>query len=67
MPDGTVGYARRTAGKTQVFVQPDKGGTPRAVSPPDDQFVYGGAISKDGRIALSRGTQTSDVVLIKAK
>jgi len=29
--------------------------------------IYGGAVSRDGRVAVSRGTSSSDVVLIRAK
>ena len=44
------------------------GGAPfRPVTPPNAEFILGGAVSRDGRIAFSRGTQVSDVVLIKSK
>ena len=67
LPDGSLGVARRTQGKTSLMVQPLHGGAPRLLAPPDDQFVYGGAVARDGRVAFSRGISISDVVLIKAK
>jgi Tol biopolymer transport system component len=67
MPDGGLAIVRRSGGKSAVFVQPGQGGQARPVTIPDEQFIYAGAVSKDGRIAFSRGSQTSDVVLIKAK
>jgi len=67
MPDGGFVFVRRSGGKSAVFIQPPGGGTPRQLTPPAPEFIYGGAVSRDGRIAFSRGVQTSDVVLIKAK
>jgi Tol biopolymer transport system component len=67
MPDGGLGFVRRTGGKSSVVVQAPGAGVAHPITPPDEQQIYGGAVSRDGRIAFSRGVQTSDVVLIKAK
>jgi dipeptidyl aminopeptidase/acylaminoacyl peptidase len=67
-PDGRSWiYADFSAVPTRLMVQPLAGGEPRPldlVLPTGS--VFGGDISRDGRIALSVGGQTSDVVLISA-
>jgi Tol biopolymer transport system component len=67
MPDGGFAVVQRVQGRSVITVRSASGGTPRPVTPPHPDFVYSGAVSRDGRIAFSRGSSTSDVVLIKAK
>jgi len=49
------------------MVWPASGSAFRPDTPPHPEFVYGTAVSRDGRVAFSRGQQISDVVLIKRK
>ena len=67
MPDGSLGFIRRSQGKSMVVSQPLTGGGERALTPADEQSIFMWAVARDGRIAYSRGTSTSDVVLIRAK
>ena len=67
MPDGSVGFIKRSQGKSMVVSQPITGGDERALTPADEQSIFMWAVARDGRIAYSRGTSTSDVVLIRAK
>lgn len=51
---------------SNIWVQPIDGGAPRQVTSFDSQLIYNFAISRDGRLAMSRGRQTNDVVLISS-
>jgi hypothetical protein len=66
-PDGGLAGVQRIQGKAVVGVWPPHGGSFKAIVPPTSDLVYGGAVSRTGRIAISRGQTTSDVVLITAK
>jgi TolB protein len=66
LPDGSFAVARRVQGKSMLFAE--QPGRPRkTLMAGDERFIMNGAVAADGRIAFARGTQTSDVVLIKAK
>ena len=65
-PDGGLAGVQRIQGKTVVGVWPP-GGAFRAIAPPIPESIYGGAVSSKGRVAISRGQATNDVVLITAK
>ena len=67
MPDGGLAGVQRIQGKTVVGVWPPGGGPFKPAGPPFSDFVYGGAVSPKGRLAMSRGQATNDVVLISAK
>jgi hypothetical protein len=67
MPDGSLGFIRRSQGKSMVVTQPLAGGGERALTPADEELIFMWAVARDGRIAYSRGTSTRDVVLIRAK
>src|SRR5262249_12689217 len=49
---------------TSLWIRPIAGGTPRPIGRPIQDLVFDFVVSRDGRIAISRGTQTSDLVLI---
>ena len=67
-PDG-MGFvsSRRVRGKSIVSEFSKEGVPGRVLTPPHDESILGGAISRDGRIVFSRGASSSDVVLVKAK
>ncbi len=66
-PDGkSYIYTDRAGDSEKVLVRPTAGGPARQVGPPVRDFVGAVAISRDGQIAISQGTQTSDVILITA-
>ena len=67
MPDGTLTAVQRRGGKSTMVATSIRGGDVRVLADAGTDNVYAGAVARDGRIALSRGTSTSDVVLIKAK
>jgi sugar lactone lactonase YvrE len=67
MPDGGMAIVQRIQGRSVVSVRSAGDKTFRHVTPPNADFIMAGAVAKDGRIAFSRGSSTSDVVLIKAK
>lgn len=66
-PDGGLAGMQRIQGKTVVGIWPAGGGPFKATAPPTADFIYGGAVSRTGHIAMSRGQSTNDVVLITAK
>ena len=67
LPDGTLTVGQRRNGKTNIVARPIRGGQVRVLGEAGTDNVYAGAVSRDGRLALSRGTSSSDVVLIRAK
>jgi len=65
-----VSYAAMRDGVANLFAQPIAGGVERQItrfSRDTGPEIFYGAWSRDGRVALSRGITTSDVVLISAK
>jgi Tol biopolymer transport system component len=67
MPDGGIAGVQRIQGKSVIGIWPPGGGPFKALAPPTPDIVYGGAVSRTGQIAFSRGQGTTDVVLITAK
>jgi Tol biopolymer transport system component/predicted Ser/Thr protein kinase len=67
LPDGGLAVPQRIQGKSIIMVRPEKEKAFRPVTPPNPEAMMAGAVSRDGRIAFARGSQISDVVLIKAK
>ena len=67
MPDGTLAAVQRRGGRSNLIARSIRGGEVRVLADLGSDNVYAGAVSRDGRVALSRGTSTSDVVLIRAK
>jgi hypothetical protein len=55
-----------TARPVRLMVRPLPDGIAKPVGAPISGLTFGGALSRDGRLALSRGTRHSDVVLISA-
>ena len=66
-PDGGFVGARRVQGKSMVSEFSTEGVATKTLTPPHEEFVLGGAVARDGRIAFVRGNSASDVVLVKAK
>jgi eukaryotic-like serine/threonine-protein kinase len=67
MPDRTLIAAQRRGARTTLIARPIGRGDVRVLADVGTDNVYAGAVSRDGRIALSRGTSTSDVVLMRGK
>ena len=67
MPDGSLTMVQRIAGKTRMVSRAITGGSPRVLTEAEGDSIFAGAVSRDGRIAISRGTSSSDVVLIHAR
>jgi eukaryotic-like serine/threonine-protein kinase len=68
LPDGGFAGVQRIQGKSVAGFWPAGGrGSFTPVTPPMADVIYAGAVSRKGRIAISRGQSTTDVVLITAK
>ena len=69
MPAGRVlGYVDAKEGTDNVWIVPYAGGQAKQVTRFTDQFIFAFAWSQDGkRLALSRGTVSTDVVLLTAQ
>jgi Tol biopolymer transport system component/predicted Ser/Thr protein kinase len=64
MPDGrSISYAEVRTGALSLASMPIRGGAPKTLVKLEDN-IYAMAWAPDGRLALARGTGTSDVVLI---
>ena len=65
-PDGSaIAYIDNRGGAGQLWAQPIDGGPPRKLTDFKSDFIFWFDFSRDGKqLALARGTQTSDVVLI---
>jgi len=65
-PDGrAIGYINTVNGVSNVWTQPLAGGSPKQVTQFTSGRVFNFAWSPKGDLALARGTQSSDVVLIR--
>jgi Tol biopolymer transport system component len=64
MPDGrAISFTEVRDGVLTIATVPRTGGTPKPLLKVEDN-IYALAWARDGRLALARGTGTSDVVLI---
>ena len=68
-PDGAfITYVARRDGRSNVFGRPCGGGPERQMTHfSDNAGLYAAAWSRDGRLAVSRWTERSDVVLIRVQ
>jgi Tol biopolymer transport system component len=66
-PDGrALSYVARAGGGSDIWTQPLDGGKPAALTDFKAQRIFNFAWSRDGKqLAITRGTSTIDVVLIK--
>ncbi len=65
MPDGKgLSFIETHHGYSNIWLFPLDGGHRRALTNFNSQFIYNYAWSRDGKLALSRGTDSSDVILI---
>lgn len=65
-PDGReIDYEDIRNGVSNIWAQPISGGQPRAITHFNSDYIYNFAWSTTGDLALSRGTTTSDAVLIR--
>jgi Tol biopolymer transport system component len=62
-PDGR-GILYTTVERSNVWRRPLAGGAPQKVTAYADLTIFRFAVSRDGRLALGRGTQSRDAVLI---
>ncbi len=61
-----IAYVKVGGNISNIWVQPVAGGPPRQLTNFDSDLIYNFAFSRDGRLAMSRGHQVSDVVLISS-
>ena len=66
-PNGQLLTLDRVDGESVLVERSLAGGGKKQVTPAFADALFGGAVSRDGRIVISRGQSTSDVVLIRAK
>jgi hypothetical protein len=52
-------------GVSNIVAQPIDGGAPRQLTHYDSGHIFQFAISRDGQLALARGGESSNVVLIR--
>jgi Tol biopolymer transport system component len=65
-PDGrAISYINNVNGVGNIWEQPVEGGPPKAVTHFTSDKIFRFDWSRDGRLALSRGTDATDAVLIK--
>jgi serine/threonine protein kinase/Tol biopolymer transport system component len=65
-PDGrAIDYVDDRKGVCNIWAQPLAGGPPKQITHFRSGLIFNFAWSKNGDLALSRGSQTSDVVMIK--
>jgi len=65
-PDGrTIDYVDYRKGVGNIWAQPIAGGPPKQITHFNSGLIFDLAWSKNGDLALSRGTWTNDAVLIK--
>jgi hypothetical protein len=66
MLDGrAIAYTNTQNGVSNIVAQPIDGGKSIPLTDFKTDRIFGFDIGKDGNLALSRGTVTSDVILIK--
>jgi Tol biopolymer transport system component len=67
-PDGrSLSYIGAPAHPSNIWLQPVDGGEPHKLTDFKSDLIYRHAWSRDGKtLALARGSETSDVVLIRA-
>jgi Tol biopolymer transport system component len=64
-PDGrSLVYPDPSKRPITLWIKSFAGGAPRQIGKPIQDRVFNAAVSRDGRIAISHGTRTSDLVLI---
>jgi Tol biopolymer transport system component len=65
-PDGRViSFRNNEKGVGNIWQQPVAGGPPKAVTHFTSELIFWYDRNRDGRLALSRGTDATDAVLIK--
>ena len=60
-----IAYTVQKGGVSNIVAQPIDGGAPRQLTHYDSGHIFWFDISRDGQLALARGSQSSDVVLIR--
>lgn len=61
-----IAYVKVGGNVSNIWLQPIAGGPPRQLTKFDSEVIYNFAFSREGRLAMSRGHQVSDVVLINS-
>jgi Tol biopolymer transport system component len=65
-PDGkAILYAHKENGVDNIWSLPLDGRAPKKLTSFDSELIFGLAVSRDNRLAMSRGVYMEDVVLIK--
>jgi Tol biopolymer transport system component len=65
-PDGkSILYARNEHGVGNIWSTPIDGKAPKKLTAFDSELIFAFDVSPDNRLAISRGSWTWDVVLIK--
>jgi Tol biopolymer transport system component len=60
-----VAYIVRSSGASNIVAQPIDGGVLKQLTHYDSELIFWFDISRDGQLPLARGSQSSDVVLIR--
>ena len=66
-PEGRLTVVVRRKGRSYVVTRSMKGDDEMELGELGTENIFSGAMARDGKIAISRGTSSSDVVLIRAK
>jgi len=67
LPSGDLVTLDRVNGKAVFVERAQSGAAKTPITPPFADSVFGAAVSRDGRLVVSHGQSTSDVVLIRVK
>jgi WD40-like Beta Propeller Repeat len=59
-------YIGTRAGVSNLWIQPLDGGPPTQLTSFDSLLIYNFAFAPDGRLAITRGHESNDVVLISS-
>ena len=62
----SIAYIKTNEGVSNIWLQPINGDPPRQLTNFDSQLIYSFAFSRNGRLAVTRGQEISDVVLISS-
>jgi serine/threonine protein kinase len=66
MPSGdAVAYLRRAGGSGNIYVQPIKGGEPKALTHFTEGIIQSFDVTADGKVVVAWGKQRNDVVMIR--
>jgi Tol biopolymer transport system component len=65
LDERTLIYVENQNDVANLWKRPLEGGTPRQRTRFTSEFIFMYVVSRDGKFAISRGTASADVILIK--